>query len=101
MSLKNLNTKECDITYVGLHSAVGNEFDSISRGCKVESQLSLITFVEIDHENISAVILPVPLIQDWQLSDVMLFHNNSMLLYVNVIVHILLHVHNYVNYLED
>ena len=39
-----------------------------SRGCKFESQLSHITFVQIDHKGISVVILPVVLIQEGQLS---------------------------------
>ena len=39
-----------------------------SRGQKFESQLHHITFIEIDHEIIYAVILPLLLIQEGQLS---------------------------------
>ena len=52
----------------GLHSSVGGMFDWRSRGHKFESQLCYITFVAIDHEIISTVILPLPLIQEGQLS---------------------------------
>ena len=42
--------------------------DRRSRGRKFESQLCHTTFVEIDHEMISSVILPLPLILERQLS---------------------------------
>ena len=48
--------------------AVGCMSHCISRGCKFESQLGHITFVEIDHVLISVVILPLPLILEWHLS---------------------------------
>ena len=41
-----------------------SESDCKSRGCKFESQLCNFTLVEIDHEIISTVILPLPLIQE-------------------------------------
>ena len=46
-----------------LHSTVG----SMAMGRKLESQFSHITFIENDHEIISTVILPLPLIQEVQL----------------------------------
>ena len=42
--------------------------DCRSRGCKLKSQLGHITDIEIAHEIISVVILPLPLIQEGQLS---------------------------------
>ena len=43
-------------------------FDCRSRGGKLESQLGQMTFMEIHHEIISMVILPILLIQEGQLS---------------------------------
>ena len=53
-----------------LYSAAGSAFDCRSRDHKFESQLRHITFLEIDHEIISIVILPLPLIQEELLSVV-------------------------------
>ena len=52
----------------GPASAVGSESNCGSRDRKFEPQPSHITFMEIDHEIISTVILSLPLIQEWQLS---------------------------------
>ena len=51
-----------------VHSKVGSLSDWRSRGHKFESQLSHITFMEIDHEIISTVILPLELLEEGQLS---------------------------------
>ena len=45
------------------HSAVHNAYDCRFRGCKFESQLSLITFMEFDRDIICTIILPLLLIQ--------------------------------------
>ena len=57
-------------TLARLHIAISSASDSDcrSRVCQFESQLSHITFVKIDHEIISTVILPLLLIQEGQLS---------------------------------
>ena len=52
----------------GLHRPVGSPSDCRFKDYKFESQLSEITFMDIDHEMISRVILPLLLIQDVQLS---------------------------------
>ena len=49
-----------------LHSAVGSGSDC--RGHKFESQLRHINFVEIARETIATVILPLPRVQERQLS---------------------------------
>ena len=53
--------------YARLHSTVGSMSDCRSKGCKLESQLDHILFVEIDHEIICMVSLPLLLIQEGQL----------------------------------
>ena len=55
-------------TSAGLHSVVRSGSDCRSRGDKFESQLGDITSMEMDHEIISKVILPLLLIQEGQLS---------------------------------
>ena len=50
------------ITLARLNSTVSST-DSRSRGHKFQSHLSHLTFVKTDHEIISNVILPLPLIQ--------------------------------------
>ena len=50
-----------------LHSAVNSTSDCRSRACKFEFQLRHITFMEIDNEFLSMVILLL-LIQEWQFS---------------------------------
>ena len=49
-------------------SAVGSASDCRSRGSEFEPQPGRITFVEIGHEIIIVAILPLPLIQEGQLS---------------------------------
>ena len=48
-------------TSARLHSTVSNMSDCRSWGCKFESQLSHVIFMEIDCETISIIILPFPL----------------------------------------
>ena len=60
--------KNGDNDKAGLHSAVGSTSYCRARGCKFEPQLSLITFMEIDHEIICSAILPLLLIQEGHLS---------------------------------
>ena len=52
------------LVYAGLHSADSRASNCRSSGLKFESQLVHITFVEIDHELISAGILPHLLISE-------------------------------------
>ena len=56
-------------TELGIYSTVDSTSDCRSRGCKFEPQLYHSTFVEIDCEIIS-VILPLPVVQEWQLLTV-------------------------------
>ena len=58
----------CSQLLSGLHSTVSDASDCRSRGHNCESLLDHISFMEIDHEIISMVILPLPLIQEGQLS---------------------------------
>ena len=51
-----------------LHGAVGSASERRSRGRKFKSALDHTTFVETDHEIIPSVILPLPLIQERQVS---------------------------------
>ena len=52
----------------GLHSTVDSVSDCRSWGHKFKSLLGHITFVETDHEILPTGILPILLIQEWQLS---------------------------------
>ena len=52
----------------GLQCAVGSASDCRSRDCKFEYQLGHITYIRIDHEIISMVILPLNLIEEGQLA---------------------------------
>ena len=56
------------LIWVALHSTVSCMSDFRYRGHKFESQLYYITFLEIDHEKISMVILTLQLIQEGRLS---------------------------------
>ena len=58
------------VVLAGLHTAVISMPDCRSRGHKFESQLRHTTFVKIDHEIVSLVILPLPLVQEGQLSSI-------------------------------
>ena len=49
-----------------LHSAIGSAFHCRPRDSKFESQLGHVAFIEINHEIISTVIIPLPLIQEGQ-----------------------------------
>ena len=51
-----------------LHSLDNSVSDCRSRGHKLESQIGHIILMEIDHEIISMIILPILLIQEGQLS---------------------------------
>ena len=55
-------------SFAGLHSTVGSATDCRSRGCKLESLLGHISYVEVDHEIVSTVVLPFILIQEGHLS---------------------------------
>ena len=69
VSLLQMSYKTCmGGKVVELHRTVGSSSDCISKDRKFESKLDYITFVEIDHDIISTVILPLPLFQDGQLS---------------------------------
>ena len=50
----------------------------VSRGCKSDFQLSHITFMEVDHEIISADILPILLIQEGQLSVTVTYEHKAL-----------------------
>ena len=52
----------------GLHSTISSKSDCRSRSRKFESPLGNVTFMEIDHEIISKVILTLSLIQEGLLS---------------------------------
>ena len=56
------------MAYARVLSAVGSAADGRSLAHKFESQLSCVNFAEIDHGIISAVMLPLLLIQEGQLS---------------------------------
>ena len=55
---------KCDLFAAGLHNPVGSTFCWRCRDCKFRQ----ITFMQIDHEIISMVILPLPRIQGGQFS---------------------------------
>ena len=63
---------------VGFHSAICSVTDWRSRGHKVKLQLGHITFIEIDYEIISSVILPLALIQEGQLSVIAIPGESSL-----------------------
>ena len=63
-----LTAQRTKFVHARLDSEVGSVFDCRSRGRKFESTLDHITVMKIDHEIISVVIIPIPLIQGEQLS---------------------------------
>ena len=57
-----------DLMSGSLHCAVGSMSNGRSMGHKCKSQLSHISFMKIEQEIVSMVILPLPLIQKGKLS---------------------------------